>query len=883
MRLSAGEKLGPYEIIALIGKGGMGEVFHAHDTKLKRDVALKVLPESFDADPGRMARFQREAEVLASLNHPNIAHIYSVEERALAMELVEGESPKGPMPFEDAWKIMMQIADALEYAHERGVIHRDLKPANVKVTPDGVVKLLDFGLAKAFSDQEDAASGDPSNSPTVTLGATVAGTIMGTAAYMAPEQARGKRVDKRADIWSWGVVLYELLTGQRMFQGEDAADTLAAVIHKQPELELVPVTVRRLLGECLKKDPKQRLRDIGDAKRLLDEESARTPRPRIRLEWIVAAALLAASAALGLVAWKHFREAPPQVARLFFPLPSETFEPAVPHSTAVSPDGRRIAYAGVVNGQRQVWVRELDEPVSQLLVAEGGSGWPFWAPDSRRLGFFADGKLKKLDVTGGPAVTIADAQATTGGLGPWSGSWNQDDVIIFSRLTSPLFRVSAAGGTPTPLTQLDAARQESAHFAPWFLPDGRHFLYAAVSDVNPQTRSVYVGDLTSKTRKQVLKESTVTIYVAPGYLLFGRDGTLMAQPFDASKLETTGEAVPVGEQADVTTAGVGVAMGYFSASQNGILVYTSGREPTGVQLTWLDRAGKRLGTVGQPADIPTFSLSPEGARVAFMRRDLQAGRYELWTRDLARGTESRLTSNGANSYAAWSADGTQIFYGSRVPGKIYRRAADNTGSEEVIDTGVKTPWDVSRDGRYLFTVANPVATVSGGLALGGKNEIWVLPLFGDRKPFPFLKSEFRESQPKLSPDGRWLAYQSDESKRNEIYVVSFPQPNAKLQISTEGGRNPVWSHDGRELYYYSNDNKVMAVEVKLAVPGSRPQFGVPKVLFEAHTRFNNGIGTFDVSRDGRFLLPVVVEQTAVPMTVVLNWPETLKEMMLKRR
>jgi Tol biopolymer transport system component len=445
--------------------------------------------------------------------------------------------------------------------------------------------------------------------------------------------------------------------------------------------------------------------------------------------------------------------------------------------------------------------------------------------------------------------------------GPWSGSWNRDDVIIFGRITSPLFRVPAAGGTPAPLTELDVARREAAHFAPWFLPDGRHFLYAAISE-DAQTRGVYLGDLASKTRRQVLKEVTTTIYVAPGYLLFGRDRTLMAQPFDVSKLETTGEAMPVAEQVDVITAGIGVSEGYFSASQNGVLVYTSGREPTGVQLTWFDRAGKKLDTVGQPADLQVVSLSPDGARVAFMRRDSQG--YQLWIRDLARGTESRLTSNGANANAVWSADGTHIFYGSLVPGKIYQKAADNTGAEEVVETAVKSPWDVSRDGRYLFTV-----TVS-------KSEIWVLPLFGDRKPFPYVKTEFRANQPKLSPDGRWLAYRSDESKRNEIYVVSFPQPSAKWQISTEAGQSPIWSQDGRELYYYRPDNKVMAVEVKLSVPGSKPQFGVPKALFEARIS-NNNLSSFEVSRDGLFLLPVLVDrQASTLMTVVLNWPQMLK-------
>ena len=869
MALVVGARLGQYEILSALGAGGMGEVYRARDTKLKRDVALKVLPEGFAGDADRMARFQREAEVLASLNHPNIAHIYGVEDGAIVMELVEGESPKGPMPFDDAWKIAMQIADALEYAHEKGVVHRDLKPANLKVTHDGrsadTVKLLDFGLAKVFSPDSGEAEGGASvtNSPTLSVGATVAGVILGTAAYMSPEQAKGKRPDKRADIWSFGVVLYELLTGERMFTGEDVADTLAQILTREPDLGKVPAKVRRLLRECLQKDPRLRLRDIGDARRLLEESAPDSPRAplRSRLSWAALSAVLAVIAVtLGLVTWKHVGEEPPPLTKLFFPLPKETYEPGRPPSTAVSPDGRHVAVVGVVDGKSELWVRDLDNPAPQRLVADGASGTPFWAPDSRRLGFFAEGKLKKLDMSsGGPAVTIADAQATTGGIGPWNGSWNKDNVIVFGRISSALFRVSAFGGSPVRLTEIDGTHHETAHFAPWFLPDGHHFLYVALS-ADSENRRVFVADLASRTRKPLPIEGTRTIYVSPGYLLFARDGALMAQRFDADKLETTAEAAPVAEQADSGYAGAGITVGYFSASQNGVLVYTSGRAPTGVQLTWFDRTGRRLETAGAPTELGSFSLSPDETRVAFTRRDLQAGHYFLWTRDLARGAESRLTTSRLPPLGggpAWSADGTHIFYAA--DGKIVQKAANNTGGEEVVDVPARQPVDASRDGRFLFTVT-PRA-----------NDIWVLPLFGDRKAFPYLQTEFQETQPRLSPDGRWLAYQSNESKRNEIYVISFPQPTEKWQISTDGGQAPVWSRDGRELYYYAGNGKIMAVDIK---PGTRFQFGVPKALFEARTQSNNV--HIDVSKDGRFLLPALVEpESSTPMTVVLNWPALL--------
>jgi eukaryotic-like serine/threonine-protein kinase len=867
--LSAGTRLGAYEIVALIGRGGMGEVYRARDTRLKREVALKVLPDAFAGDTDRLARFQREAEVLASLNHHNIAHIYGVEERAIVMEFVDGESPQGPMPFEEAWTIAMQIADALEYAHEKGIIHRDLKPANVKVMPDGLsgntVKLLDFGLAKAFSPDAGEAPGEisPANSPTLSVGPTMAGVILGTAAYMAPEQAKGRRVDKRADIWSWGVMLYELLTGERMFGGEDVTDTLAQILTREPDLRRVPANVRRVLAACVQKDPKLRLRDIGDARRLL-EEPAPEPPPAAsasRFVWPAVAALLAViSVALALVTWKHVREESPPVVKLFFPLPKEAYDPGRPPATAISPDGRRVAVSGVVDGKSELWIRDLDNPVPQTIAADGVGGIPFWAPDSRRLGFFADSKLKKIDVTGGgPAVTIADAQATTGGIGPWNGSWNKGDVIVFGRITSALFTVSAGGGSPARLTELDATRHETAHFAPWFLPDGQHFLYVALS-TDPEKRAVFVGDLQSGTRKQLAIESTRTIYVAPGYLLFARDGALMAQRFDTRTLETTAEAVPVEEHADSRYAGAGVTMGYFSASQNGALVYTSGRALGVVQLTWFDPTGKKLDTAGAPAELGAFSLSPDETRVAFLRRDAQMGYYFLWTRDLAHGAESRLTTSRIPPTAggpAWSADGTHIFYGA--VDKIVRKAANNTGTEEVVEAVPQMPMHASRDGHFLFTVTR------------GTNDIWVLPLFGDRQPIPYVHTEFQETEPHLSPNGRWLAYQSNESKRNEIYVVSFPQPTERWQISTDGGIAPTWSHDGRELYYCGGNGRIMAVDIK---PGIRFQFGVPKALFAARIRSNNVM--IDVDKAGRFLLPVLVDQEAsTPMTVVLNWAALL--------
>ena len=858
MPLSAGIKLGPYEILAPIGAGGMGEVYRARDTKLKRDVALKVLPEVFAKDSGRMMRFQREAEVLASLNHANIAQIYGVEERALVMELVEGESPKGPMPFEDAWKIATQIGTALEYAHDRGVIHRDLKPANVKVTPEGVVKLLDFGLAKAYSGDPDALPADPSVSPTVTFGGTVAGTIMGTAAYMSPEQARGKVVDKRADIWSWGVMLYELLTGERLFQGEDAAETLAAVIHKQPDLKKAPPQVRDLLGRCLEKDPKNRLRDIGDARYLRQETAAPTRAlpARAPLPWIAAALFAAIAAITGFVAWKHLREERPALTKLSFPAPDQGFEEIFP-TVSVSPDGRRIAFVAMTGNKPGIWVRNLGDSTPRKLADVSGASTPFWAPDSKRLGFLDRGAIKIIDGTGGPSVTLGNISPNEPGM----GSWNRDDVILVSLVNTPVYRIPAQGGSPSPVTQLDRARNETGHMAPWFLPDGRHFLYL-VRSTDSAKMALFVGDLASTNRKQVLSSGTRAIYVSPSHLLFVRGSTLMAQRFDAGKLETSGDAVPVAEQVHSFSEGA-MMLGHFSASQNGVLAYVAGNPAGNAQLTWFDRKGNKLGTVGAPGFLQYPSLSPDESRVAFTRFDPSTANSDVWIWDAAHGSESRFTSTGDKRSPVWSNDGAYIFFAGVREGlrKIYRKSANGAGAEEILDSSSEVPSEASGDGRYLLAIETP------------NPRIWVIPLPGDRKPFRYMASEFTQTHPRLSPDGHWLAYVSNETGTAEIHVVSFPQPGGKWRVSTGGGVDPVWSHDGHELYYYSRDNKIMAVDIR---PGPLFQYGVPKPLFAAQIAAINS--SFAVSKDGRFLLPIPVEQgVTASMSVVLNWPEMLEK------
>ncbi|MGD1069071.1 MAG: protein kinase [Bryobacteraceae bacterium] len=867
MDAKPGAKLGPYEIVSSIGKGGMGEVWKARDTRLGRDVAIKISAQQFSD------RFEVEAHAIASLNHPNVCTLFDVGPNYLVMEFIEGPTlaeriAEGPLALEEALTIARQIADALEAAHEKGIIHRDLKPANVKIRPDGSVKVLDFGLAKA-------AEATPFNSDSPTI-MSVPGTILGTAGYMAPEQARAKAVDKRADIWAFGVVLYEMTARRRLFEGETVSDTLAAVIMKEPDLALAPATVQRLLRRCLEKDPKRRLRDIGDAMPLVGEVgqisdlpvSAKGPHNKV---WMAATAILALIAAA--LAFVHFRAKPAEpVLRFTVPPEKGTFSQySIP---AVSPDGRHIAYVIFVEGKSELWVRDLDSLTSRLLYTENAR-LPFWSPDSRSIGFFAGRKVRKIDVSGGPALSLCDS------AGAYGGTWGSKGTILFTPRNGPLFRVAATGGIPVAVTALDKASGEASHVLPWFLPDGRHFLYTATnSDV--EKTAIYIGDLESPERRRLMFARSNAVYAshvgsAEGYLLFLREHTLMAQPFDAGKLQTTGDVFPIAEQVD--TQAQAVHYGQFSASQNGVLAYTSGALGQSLQrLTWFDRSGKPLGTIGGPVDMSWPAISPDGKTVAFDRRDAQTGFYDIWLHDLARGTDSRFTFNSKNNaFPVWSPDGNYIaFYSNRDGPAVYRKGTGGTGQDEVVDKDgfVKRPTCWSPDGRFLLeetVFATPKTS----------DDIWVAPMApgsSGGKPYPYLQTEFVEGSAKVSPNGQWLAYRSTETKRAEVYVMTFPNPGGKWQISTNGGNNPVWSRDGKELFFVSADNKMMAVDIRAS--GNKLEAGVPRALFDARIEpGNTGFGGgFDVSKEGKFLIPAPVERTdTVPMTVVVNWPAALKK------
>jgi serine/threonine protein kinase len=865
MPLRGGERLGPYEILEPIGAGGMGEVYRARDTRLKRDVALKVLPDAFVNDPARMTRFKREAELLASLNHPNIAHIYGVEDRALVMELVEGETLPRPLPVDKALNYAAQIAGALEYAHERGVIHRDLKPANVKVTPEGIVKLLDFGLAKEIH-RPLASLEDPENSPTLTLNHTEAGVIMGTPAYMAPEQAAGGSVDSRADIWSFGAVLYEMLTGKRAFRGASAAETLAHVLQSEPDWNALsgkaPVAIQRLVRRCLTKEPKQRLQAIGEARIALatpGDEPAAAASSRPPAVWILAALLALTIAAL---AFAVLRQRPPQAPQVI----QTTIEPPPKTrltSFSLSPDGRYIAIAATGEHGDQIWVRPLNSFQLQQLAGTEGGAFPFWSPDSRSIGFFSGEKLKRIAVEGGPVQTISDAPDARG------GTWNSENVIVFGSLREGLSRVNAGGGVPTQLPGMEAAN------SPVFLPDGRRFLYEAEGERG----GVYLGSLDAKSGTPdslITPDISNPQYLPPteenaiGYVLFVRDETLMAKPVNPNSLASAGDAVPVFDQ--ISSLPSSNTFFLYSISGNGMMVH----QPTRLlQHAILDRSGTQLAAIGDPvATQGRVALSLDGKRM--IAEHGVTGKIDLWITTLDRGPATRLTFDPSMNLApVWSPDGNRVAFSSNRTGtfELYVTASDAAGQDRLmLRTGAPQtiPTDWTRDGRFIIFQQNG----RGGAASGGSSDLFALPMDGG-KPVTLLNSGANEIDGTVSPDGHWLAYASDESGRYEVYIQAFapdsPQ-KGKWQISTGGGRDPHWrGSGGGELFYVAADRKMMAVKVNPM--GGRLEHAAPQVLFEVHFYTDVTLSRYAASSDGqRFLAAMPVESFSEGLIhLTVNW------------
>ncbi len=924
MPLSAGTRLGQYEIISPLGAGGMGEVYRARDTKLGRSVAIKVLPEAVATHPDRIARFEREAKVLASLNHPHIAALFGMEESAgrhfLVMELVEGEtlaeriaspnaSGRGHLRVEDALKVAIQIAGALEAAHECGIIHRDLKPANIKITPDEVVKVLDFGLAKAT--EGDRAGQDLSQSPTVSFGGTREGTILGTAAYMSPEQARGKPVDQRTDIWAFGCVLYEMLTGRLAFSGETVSDAVAAILSREPDWLALPAetpeSVRRLLRRSLEKDPKRRVHHIADARIELEETlpqpsasghlmstdlsapivtNGARARARVRLAWIAAATLsvaaIIAALALGRVGFIDRSAVDARVYRSSIILPEGTQIPGDRSSAnlgpagrfALSPDGRRLAFVARRDaaGLSMLWVRPLDAVVAQSLAGTEGATYPFWSPDSRFVAFLAQGKLKKIGVAGGAPLTLCDAS-----LGA-TGAWNRDDVILFTpKGGSPLYRVSASGGTPSPVTTFDAANGDAQHWFPFFLPDGRHFLYSTLGSKRvgaTDPRGVYVGSLDPKESSTLLLQDGSHAKYAEGHLIFLRGTTLMARPFDANRRELHGEAEPLAEQVQTTSGSVTGAAGAFTVSETGVLAYQTGSGVVRSQLVWFDRGGKQIGLLGDQADYSDVELSPDGRRLAVSVLDPAAGTRDLWLYDVKRELRTRFTFDSANEFESiWSPDGDRLaFARSKGSVDLYEKPSSGGSEDVLLEGGLgKFPSDWSPNGRFILYIA-------GGAAIA-RSDLLVLPLFGDKKPFPFLETSFTETRGRFSPDGRWIAYASDESGQFEIYVARFPEPGERRRVSTAGGVWPRWRRDGREIVYLAPDNTLTAATVNGEV--ARFEVGAARPLFAVRPRPQVTLGDYpyDVSADGkRFLVNTLVEETtSSAITLVVNWTAGLKK------
>ncbi|UCF35884.1 MAG: serine/threonine-protein kinase [Acidobacteriota bacterium] len=885
-----GSSIGHYEITAKLGQGGMGEVFRARDTRLNREVAIKVLPVEFAADEQRMGRFRREAQVLASLNHPNIAAIYGLESReagsgttatsCLVMELVEGEDlseriARGPVPLDEALPIALQIAEALADAHEKGIIHRDLKPANIKLTPEGRVKILDFGLAKALAEPElglDSPRHDSSHSPTLSLAATQAGIILGTAAYMSPEQARGKPVDRRTDIWAFGVVVFEMLCGRKAFEGEDIALTLAAVVKEEPDWSLLPQEgqpYRQILTRCLTKDARERYHHITDVRIAIEDRLGNRAervgdRPPAQSGWrklIFAAAVPVIALVASLITWSLIpQQESRRVHSSVLPPDQAQFDPNG-GPIAPSPDGSLLAYvARTAEGKRMLWVRPLGSGSAQPLQGTEGAIAPFWSPDSRSIGFFADGRLKRINTTGESLEALGSYSEIS------LGTWNQDGTILFTPYWGGgIHRVSSTGEGSVPFTEPDRNAGEHSHNWPSFLPDGNHFLYSATS-VSGESNRVFVSSLDGMAPQFLMNATSNVLYVAPGYLLFWRDGAIRGQRFDPESLKLEGAPVTVatGVRFDTSLGGL------FGASQNGVLAYLPGSQSRLSRLLWFDRSGRQLEAVGGAENHYFPRISHEGSQIVVDVSNLQ-DMGDLWLYGISRPVPSRFTFDPANdTRPAWSPDDSSIVFssprGESSKSDVYLKPTGGGQAEFLFSDAVRAdPTDWSPDGRFILYER----------AVGSQNvDLWSYDVH-EKKMAPVLESPFMETDGQFSSDGRWVAYVSDELGQREVYVGPFPGPGVQLRISPSGGSMPRWSADGRELFFIAPDRTLMKVDIRL---DGEPVIEAPQSLFATQIKHGSTMPTnYDVSRDGqRFLINSVIEEgESQPITLMVNWAEGL--------